>query len=66
MFFNVFSDDIKCAIIEAGGTKFAECFVCNQRGHLSKNCPQNTHGIYPKVLLFPLVPYPVKYIIILV
>ncbi|KAG4397905.1 hypothetical protein GLYMA_10G235200v4 [Glycine max] len=33
---------------EAGGTKFAECFVCNQRGHLSKNCPQNTHGIYPK------------------
>ncbi|KAG4998239.1 hypothetical protein JHK85_029678 [Glycine max] len=48
VFFNVFSDDIKCAIIEAGGTKFAECFVCNQRGHLSKNCPQNTHGIYPK------------------
>ncbi|RDX91432.1 Shypothetical protein [Mucuna pruriens] len=33
---------------DAGGTKFAECFVCNQRGHLSKNCPQNTHGIYPK------------------
>ncbi|XP_057721845.1 uncharacterized protein LOC130935931 isoform X2 [Arachis stenosperma] len=31
-----------------GGTKFAECFFCKQQGHLSKNCPQNAHGIYPK------------------
>ncbi|KAF5191747.1 Zinc finger cchc domain-containing protein, partial [Thalictrum thalictroides] len=30
------------------GTKFASCFICNERGHLSKNCPKNTHGIYPK------------------
>ena len=35
----------------AGGTKFASCFICNERGHLSKNCPKNTHGIYPKVYL---------------
>lgn len=33
----------------AGGTKFASCFICNESGHLSKNCPKNTHGIYPKV-----------------
>ena len=33
----------------AGGTKFASCFICNEGGHLSKNCPKNTHGIYPKV-----------------
>ena len=32
-----------------GGTKFASCFICNESGHLSKNCPKNTHGIYPKV-----------------
>jgi len=33
---------------QEGGTKFVECFVCNQWGHLSRNYPQNTHGIYPK------------------
>lgn len=32
-----------------GGTKFASCFVCKQQGHLSKDCPENKHGIYPKV-----------------
>ncbi|RVW13443.1 Actin-depolymerizing factor 1 [Vitis vinifera] len=32
----------------AGGTKFASCFICNEHGHLSKNCPKNSHGIYPK------------------
>ena len=35
----------------AGGTKFASCFICNEHGHLSKNCPKNSHGIYPKVYL---------------
>lgn len=33
----------------AGGSTFAECFLCKERGHLSKNCPENKHGIYPKV-----------------
>lgn len=32
-----------------GGTRYANCFICNESGHLSKNCPKNTHGIYPKV-----------------
>lgn len=32
-----------------GGTKFASCFICKGRGHLSKDCPKNAHGIYPKV-----------------
>ncbi|RZC70941.1 hypothetical protein C5167_034102 [Papaver somniferum] len=36
--------------LQDGGTKFASCFICNERGHLSKNCPKNTHGIYPKHL----------------
>lgn len=36
-------------IVYTGGTKFASCFVCKQQGHLSKDCPENKHGIYPKV-----------------
>ena len=36
-------------ILYKGGTKFASCFVCKQQGHLSKDCPENKHGIYPKV-----------------
>lgn len=34
--------------LKEGGTGFAECFVCKKKGHLSKNCPTNPHGIYPK------------------
>ncbi|GFY81917.1 hypothetical protein Acr_02g0001570 [Actinidia rufa] len=48
----VITDNHCCAawnsIAEVGGTKFANCFICNESGHLSKNCPRNTHGIYPK------------------
>lgn len=25
---------------------FAKCFVCQKQGHLSRQCPQNTKGIY--------------------
>lgn len=38
----------------AGGTKFAKCFICKEIGHLSKSCPKNTHGVYPKVFLSKL------------
>ena len=27
--------------------KYATCFICNEQGHLSKDCPQNEKGIYP-------------------
>ncbi|ONM12823.1 hypothetical protein ZEAMMB73_Zm00001d002032 [Zea mays] len=29
-------------------TNFASCFICNQQGHLSKNCPENKHDIPSK------------------
>ncbi|CAF2323460.1 unnamed protein product [Brassica napus] len=32
---------------KARGTKFASCFICKEHGNISKNCPQNKHGVYP-------------------
>lgn len=32
----------------SGALPFAQCFVCKQAGHLARNCPQNSHGLYPK------------------
>ncbi|GMY24119.1 DNA-binding protein HEXBP isoform X1, partial [Fagus crenata] len=45
------STSISSFTLSRGGTKFTNFFICNERGHLSKSCPQNTHGIYPKMLL---------------
>lgn len=28
--------------------KFATCFVCGEKGHLSRQCKQNEHGAYIK------------------
>lgn len=27
---------------------YAKCFICNESGHLSRNCSSNNHGLYPK------------------
>jgi zinc finger CCHC domain-containing protein 9 len=26
---------------------YAKCFVCNEQGHLSRQCPKNEKGLYP-------------------
>lgn len=31
---------------EAEELPFATCFLCKQKGHITKSCPQNQHGIY--------------------
>lgn len=48
----MFPPDHLLSYVVTGGTKFASCFICKEQGHLSKNCPQNAHGIYPKVHCF--------------
>lgn len=30
-----------------GELPFASCFICKGKGHISKDCPQNTNGLYP-------------------
>ena len=32
----------------ADGAAHAVCFVCRLKGHLSRNCPSNPNGCYPK------------------
>jgi len=31
----------------AGKFPFAKCFICEELGHLSRNCPDNPRGLYP-------------------
>lgn len=42
---------IQNCFIGNAGAQFANCLLCNERGHLIKSCPQTYHGIDPKVLL---------------
>ena len=30
-----------------GSLPFASCFICNKKGHISKDCPENANGLYP-------------------
>lgn len=30
-----------------GEFPFAKCFICQEKGHLSKSCPDNPRGLYP-------------------
>jgi hypothetical protein len=31
-----------------GQLPFAKCFICKQSGHISRDCPENANGLYPK------------------
>ncbi|RYZ83929.1 MAG: hypothetical protein EOP04_19000 [Proteobacteria bacterium] len=32
----------------SGRLPYAKCFVCQALGHLSRDCPENANGLYPK------------------
>ena len=41
--------DCKAPPSEGGAAfRFASCFVCGEKGHISRECPQNAKGIYVK------------------
>jgi len=37
-----------CKVVRTQDYKFASCFICKEQGHISRQCPDNPKGIYPK------------------
>ncbi|XP_066992476.1 ankyrin repeat domain-containing protein 11 [Anabrus simplex] len=38
----------ECRVNRSEGFQFAKCFVCNEQGHIARQCPDNPRGLYPK------------------
>ncbi|KAK7869623.1 hypothetical protein R5R35_009994 [Gryllus longicercus] len=38
----------ECKVVEGATYKFAKCFICGEQGHISRQCPDNPRGLYPK------------------
>ncbi|ORY87865.1 hypothetical protein BCR37DRAFT_331204, partial [Protomyces lactucae-debilis] len=37
----------QCRLHPSKGLPFARCFVCQEQGHITSNCPTNSRGVYP-------------------
>lgn len=37
-----------CSSFCPGSFPFAKCFICGEKGHITKQCPDNPRGLYPK------------------
>ena len=37
-----------------GEFPYAKCFICGEIGHLTRSCPDNPRGLYPRGLPHPL------------
>ncbi|KAJ8959647.1 hypothetical protein NQ318_021834 [Aromia moschata] len=38
----------ECKVVRNQEFKFAQCFICNEQGHIARQCPDNARGLYPK------------------
>ncbi|XP_050299013.1 DNA ligase 1-like [Anthonomus grandis grandis] len=38
----------ECKVVRGLDYKFATCFICQEQGHIAKQCPDNQRGLYPK------------------
>lgn len=38
----------ECKVIKTDNYNYATCFICKQQGHISRQCPDNQKGLYPK------------------
>lgn len=37
-----------CKVVRGQEFRLATCFICKEQGHIAKQCPDNTRGMYPK------------------
>lgn len=37
----------ECKVTKGEKFRFAQCFICQEQGHIAKQCPNNDNGIYP-------------------
>ncbi|XP_075235170.1 uncharacterized protein LOC142332567 [Lycorma delicatula] len=38
----------ECRVVQNDSFKFAHCFICQDQGHIARQCPDNPRGLYPK------------------
>lgn len=38
----------ECKVVRGQEFKFAQCFICQEQGHIARQCPDNARGLYPK------------------
>lgn len=38
----------ECKVVRTDSYKYATCFICHEQGHISRQCPDNQKGLYPK------------------
>ncbi|XP_023023519.2 LOW QUALITY PROTEIN: uncharacterized protein [Leptinotarsa decemlineata] len=38
----------ECKVVKGQQFNYAQCFICNEQGHISRQCPDNARGLYPK------------------
>lgn len=38
----------ECRVTREQEFRYAKCFICNEQGHIARQCPDNPRGLYPK------------------